>query len=263
MRDPKALEVQYQDDRYLQMRIETHRRYTVGPGIEEAVDHALELAPLDTLLDIGTGPGDFPGRLKASGHTGRAVGADLSCGMLEQARAKYPAVEFVEADAQNLPFESASFDRVSARHMLYHVPNLTQALAEAKRVLKPGGRFLALTNANGNLLGFWQAVMEAVDTNPAFEPLIKDVRSAPFDHNHLLGAIRGVFGNAKLEIVESALLFPDPEPVLNYFDSLRTMRTIPQASWDWGRARLAGVLQTHSWPWRVAKGIALIAAEKQ
>lgn len=262
MRDPQALEVQYQDDRYLRMRIETHQRYTVGPGIEDAVDQALGLSGTESLLDIGTGPGDFPGRLKAKGHKGQIVGADLSAGMVEQATLKYPGLEFIQADAQQLPFEDARFDRVTARHMLYHLPDMAKAITEARRVLKPAGRFLALTNANGNLWDFWQAVMEAVDSDPAFEPLIRDIRSAPFDHNHLLEAVQTVFGNARLEIVESALLFPKPEAVLTYFDSLRTMRAIPEASWDWGRERLEAILETRRWPWQVSKGIALISASK-
>ena len=51
-----------------------------------------------------------------------------------------------QAGADALPFPDASFDVLTARHMLYHVPSVPAALAEFRRVLKPGGRFLATTN---------------------------------------------------------------------------------------------------------------------
>ena len=57
--------------------------------------------------------------------------------------------EAQQGDAAALPFSDAAFDVVTARHMLYHVPDVAAVLAEFRRVLKPGGRFLAVTNAEG------------------------------------------------------------------------------------------------------------------
>ena len=50
------------------------------------------------------------------------------------------------ADAEDLPFADASYDLVAAMWMLYHVPDLDRALAEVRRVLRPGGHLLAVTN---------------------------------------------------------------------------------------------------------------------
>ena len=108
-------------------------------SLEAAVDAALALEPTHDLLDVGTGPGGFPGRLRESGHVGHLVGLDQSASMIQRAAASFWGVEFIVADAMNLPFEDMSFDAVSARHMLYHVPDVAQALKEARRVLKPAG----------------------------------------------------------------------------------------------------------------------------
>jgi ubiquinone/menaquinone biosynthesis C-methylase UbiE len=262
MHDQTQLAVQYEDDRNLQIRIRTHRLYTVGPGIEDAVDTALNLRGDESLLDISTGPGHFPGRLRKAGHGGRIVGADFSPGMVEKARAEYPNIEFLQADAQDLPFSDDTFDVVTARHMLYHVPSITKALSEAKRVLKPGGRFMALTNANGMMKEYWVAVREAVGDDPEFAQMLGDRLAPPNDHEHLFRLVEETFGEANLEVVRSTLEFPSIGPVFDWFDSTRTMYPISEKTWQWGRERLEAVLHTYTWPWRVSKGIALITANK-
>ncbi len=77
---------------------------------------------------------------------------DFSAGMIREAEANLlNSFTFAVADAQALPFEDASFDAVVANHMLYHVPNLPQALREVRRVLKPGGRLFAATNGAAHM----------------------------------------------------------------------------------------------------------------
>jgi ubiquinone/menaquinone biosynthesis C-methylase UbiE len=62
------------------------------------------------------------------------------------------------ADAQALPFGDAVFDAVVAAWMLYHVPDLERALAECERILRPGGTFVAVTNAAADLHELWELV---------------------------------------------------------------------------------------------------------
>jgi len=267
MHDQNQLTIQYADDSNLQTRIRTHKLYTVGPGIEDAVDAALNLRGDESLLDVGTGPGHFPGRLRKAhkgkeSHKGRIVGLDFSPGMVEKAQGQHPNVEFIQADAQDLPFSDDTFDVVTARHMLYHVPNIAKALSEARRVLKSDGKFMALTNANGMMKEYWVAVFAAVADEPEFEPMRQSIRSSHYDHEHLFGLVKEAFGGADLEVVRSALEFPSPEPVLDYFNSLRTAYPISDGAWVRGRGKLESVLNTYTWPWRVSKGIALITANK-
>ena len=57
----------------------------------------------------------------------------------------------IEGDAERLPFEDASFDRVSSNGVLHHTPDMSAALREIRRVLRPGGRFCVRTCTRENL----------------------------------------------------------------------------------------------------------------
>jgi len=91
------------------------------------------------VLDLCCGQGNVTGALLEAGLD--AVGADFSPKMLGYARRRVPAGKFVEADAENLIFDDAEFDAVVCNFGLIHVPDQPRALAEIRRVLKPGGSF--------------------------------------------------------------------------------------------------------------------------
>ena len=109
-------------------------------------------------------PAISPFAIRRSGHRGRLVGVDTSPGMIAKANSANGNVEFLQADAQSLPFPDASFDVVTARHMLYHVADIPLALREAHRVLRPAGRFLAVTNIRDNFGEYRKALNEAAET---------------------------------------------------------------------------------------------------
>jgi SAM-dependent methyltransferase len=89
-------------------------------------------------LDVATGPGYVAERAAARGA--RVVGIDIAEGMLELARQRIGGVELLRADAEELPFDDASFDAVVGGFVINHLPRPQRALAEASRVLVPGGR---------------------------------------------------------------------------------------------------------------------------
>ena len=89
------------------------------------------------ILDVATGPGYVAERAATRGA--RAIGVDISDGMLELARSRQPQLEFRWADAEELPFEDASFDAVVGGFVLNHLPNPERAIAEAARVVASGG----------------------------------------------------------------------------------------------------------------------------
>jgi len=73
--------------------------------------------------------------------------ADLSPGMLRSARAAAGDGPLLAGDVQAIPFPSDSFDVTLAMHMLYHVPDRPLAIRELRRVLRPGGVALVVTNS--------------------------------------------------------------------------------------------------------------------
>lgn len=91
------------------------------------------------VLDLCCGQGNVSEALATAGHD--VVGADFSPAMLALARARAPGIEFVEADAQDLPFEDSSFDAVVSNLGIVHIPDQPRALREVRRVLRPGGHF--------------------------------------------------------------------------------------------------------------------------
>src|SRR6516225_9638809 len=101
--------------------------------------------PLDA-LDAGCGTGFLSFELAARGH--RVTGVDFAPAMLAQARRKAAEravlVRFEEADAEQLPFPSHSFDLAISRHVLWTSPHPEAAIDEWIRVLRPGGRLVVV-----------------------------------------------------------------------------------------------------------------------
>ncbi len=103
-----------------------------------------------TVLDVAGGTGDIAFRIAEASPPAEVTVADVNAGMLavgrDRAAGRHLAarVDFVEANAEDLPFASGRFDAVTIAFGIRNVPRIDRALAEARRVLKPGGRFLCL-----------------------------------------------------------------------------------------------------------------------
>src|SRR2546423_3962813 len=99
--------------------------------------------PFGEALEIGSGTGYFSLNLLQIGLIGRLVATDISPGMLGElaATAKRLGLDLETAatDAERLPFQDQSFDLVFGHAVLHHLPALPAALAEFRRVLRPGG----------------------------------------------------------------------------------------------------------------------------
>ena len=110
----------------------------------------LDLNPGESVLDIGTGPGLLAvGVAAALGATGRVSGVDPSDDMLALARGReVPAgsasIQYDSGSAERLPYPDAGFDVAVSTQVLEYVPDIPVALAEMYRVLRPGGRVLAV-----------------------------------------------------------------------------------------------------------------------
>jgi demethylmenaquinone methyltransferase/2-methoxy-6-polyprenyl-1,4-benzoquinol methylase len=93
-------------------------------------------------LDVATGTGDLA--IELAGRGAEVVGLDFSERMLELARAKAPAVEFVQGNALELPYPDASFDAVTVGFGARNFADLDRGLSELARVTRPGGRVVIL-----------------------------------------------------------------------------------------------------------------------
>lgn len=110
----------------------------------------LALTPGEAVLDLGSGPGLLAiDMARAVGPTGQVCGIDLSDSMLALARGRpVPAggapVEYRHGGADAVPYPDGSFDAAVCTQVLEYVADIPAALAEALRVLRPGGRLLVL-----------------------------------------------------------------------------------------------------------------------
>lgn len=99
---------------------------------------AVQAEPQTKVLDLCCGHGNVTAGLVKTGAD--VTGLDFSAAMLEMARHAVPDAHFVEGDAMALEFEDASFDAVTIGFGIPHVPDPVKVVAEARRVLRPGGR---------------------------------------------------------------------------------------------------------------------------
>jgi len=95
------------------------------------------------VLDLCCGQGTLTAALSRAGA--EVVGLDFSPEMVAKARATAPDVEVVAGDATALPFDDDSFDNVVCNFGMMHIADQPKALAEIRRVLKPGGSFVMAT----------------------------------------------------------------------------------------------------------------------
>lgn len=123
------------DDRYVQY---ARTRFVRVAGTEGW--------PYERSLEVGCGTGSFSLSLHRAGVIRQPAVTDVSAGMIALARRNAAGlgveIDARVGDAEQLPFDDASFDLVVGHDVLHYVEDVEQALREAVRVLRPGGRFV-------------------------------------------------------------------------------------------------------------------------
>lgn len=153
---PAGISAQYADSSNLAARMSLHERFgSGGVNWHRWVHDQIEPRPGERVLEVGCGPARLwmenldrrPDRLALTL-------TDVSGGMVGEARRAFGRAAhtaFALTDCQRLAFRDAAFDVVTANHMLYHVPDVDGAIAEFRRVLRPGGRLVVATNGAGHM----------------------------------------------------------------------------------------------------------------
>lgn len=150
MENREAVKRQYANPNRLNVRIAfqqkfSQNQYGFGPWLMDQYD----FPPNARVLELGCGTGGmWQGKQELIDRFGELMLTDFSDGMLQDAQKNLQSmrgVQFRLADIQNLPFEDDSYDFVIANMMLYHVPDRPKAIAEVRRVLRPGGTFVCAT----------------------------------------------------------------------------------------------------------------------
>ncbi|MEA3334904.1 MAG: ubiquinone/menaquinone biosynthesis methyltransferase [Chloroflexota bacterium] len=125
-----------------------NRLMTIGQDVRwrQMLVHAAALPKGGYLLDIATGTGDIGIEALSMVPDVRVVAADFSLPMMEAGRFKDETgrLAWLGADTLHLPFENDTFDAVSSGFLLRNLVDVVQALAEQRRVVRPGGHVVCL-----------------------------------------------------------------------------------------------------------------------
>ncbi|CAN5360520.1 hypothetical protein BH11ACT8_BH11ACT8_03380 [soil metagenome] len=146
MIDRDHVRAQYADEANLDTRTSVWHPTLDGKEPScEALDIVVAAAP-DRVLEVGCGTGAFAARVSAALPHSTLVAIDQSERFVELTGRR--GLDARTGDVQDLPFDDESFDLVAAMWMLYHVSDLHLGLSEVRRVLRPGGTLVAVTNGD-------------------------------------------------------------------------------------------------------------------
>lgn len=208
-----SLSSQYATSANLAARIALHQQCSVNPyGLQRWIFDRLALQRGERVLEIACGTGSLWRENADRPPDGVAlVLSDVAMSMI-RTTARAIDAEFVNCALPELPFASATFDRVIANHMLYHVDDRARGLAEIRRVLRPHGVLYAATNGIEHLRELKELMREfAIDGG--------DI-SASFTLENGEAQLRSAFDDVVRDDHPDSLRVNDPELLLDYIASM-------------------------------------------
>jgi SAM-dependent methyltransferase len=200
LNDPELVRHEYSTECGLEGRRAAYR-WAEGPNAPELAFQAVAEGDPRRVLEVGCGPGELSARIQQ--ELGASVVAiDISARMVELARSR--GVDSRVGDVQSLPFEDSLFDCAVAAWMLYHVPEVDRALRELARVLRPGGRLVAVTNYPDHL-----EELRSLRNHPT------DLETA-FSGDNGGDLLRRHFADVEERDAGGTIRFPDRDAVVDY-----------------------------------------------
>lgn len=226
------LQSQYGSKTNLQIRVETHEKYSFPR--QDFTAWVLDQIPWrgrERVIDVGCGSGIYtrPTQQRA----GQYLAGDLSLGMLRSLPTDVPRINL---DVQHLPLAHESVDVILANHMLYHVPNQDAAAHHFARVLRPGGVLLAATNTDHNRPELNDLVTTLAHELhlPIPEGALGDsLLSFTLENGQTL--LQRHFAQVERHDLASEFVFPAPEPIIAYIGTTRELlleNAPPGITWE-------------------------------
>ena len=214
-------EQQYKSTGNFSSRTRLHELFTVTDiNWFDFVFQHINPQPGQTILELGSGTGllwqETINQLPAQCHIHLT---DFSEAMIDSLQKTIVDKRFSikKMDAQNITFPDHTFDIVVANHMLYHVPDVSKALQEIRRVLKPDGKLIAATNGDKHMAELYSMLFEF---DPTQGP---QSRILPFNLENGEQILAEHFSKVECQHHNSHLRITVIEPLLAYYRSMQTM----------------------------------------
>ena len=195
---------QYSTESNLETRRSVWRDSPDGRNPATLAADAVRTEHPSRILEVGCGTGVFAARLCSENPDAELLAIDQSSRFVELTAER--GVPARQADIQHLPLEDASYDVVVAMWMLYHVPDLDRGLAECRRVLRPGGLFVAVTNGDDHLADL---MIEAGGSRNVTQ----------FSRENGEAVLRHHFDEVTVEPVDTRAVFDDHAAAVAYLSS--------------------------------------------
>ena len=186
------------------------------PGMADEILKWLDPVNGERVLDLGCGDGQLTARIAATGAG--VVGVDASAEMLAAARSR--GMEVLEGSAESLPCPDSSFDAVFSNAVLHWVRGQDAMMDEVRRVLKPGGRFVAEMGGYGNIAAI-NVAFRAVCARHADPGSEDEVNYFPTPESYALRLSRHGFHVDRIALMPR----PTPLPASGMDGWLRTFRS--------------------------------------
>jgi SAM-dependent methyltransferase len=177
----------------------------------------------ETVAEVGCGNGAYLAELARRGHTGPALGLDLSAGMIRAARRRVPGARLAVADAAALPVRDDATDLTLVMHMLYHVPDPAAAVRELRRITHRDGQVLVVLNGEDHLRELRELIITALRDFTDEEP--PGLGRLRLDEGEELLARE--FTSVIRHDFTSELVMPGLQPVEDYVRSMPVSQDLP------------------------------------
>jgi SAM-dependent methyltransferase len=234
LNDPALVRAQYADEHGLAAR-KANYAGAEGPDARELAFRAVAEHAPSRVLEVGGGEGELAERIMRE-LDAEVIMLDQSERMVELACGR--GVDARVGDAQSLRFENESFDCAVAAWMLYHVADIPLALSELARILRPGGRLVAVTNGADHLVelrelaghdGWWTGMA--------------------FSRENGEELLRASFARVEARDADGWVSIPDDDTIWSYLRSMSSVRPPIE-------------LPPHDLPFRVRRRPTVFVADK-
>ncbi|MBF6094972.1 class I SAM-dependent methyltransferase [Nocardia cyriacigeorgica] len=252
----------------LQVRIDTHRRYSeVHDDVNGAVVETFRLTGSEYLIDVGCGTAEFLRHLVDRGHYGRLTGVDTSQAAVDAA-SRIKGVGAIRGAAERMPISDGACDVITSRHVLYHLEEPLRALREFHRVVRPDGIVCVVVNHARTCDNTHRLVADVAARYGLTSP--GGMLNETVNSDTVPDMMSGVFGNVAVRRFDNALMIPDVAAAVRFAESLFAFCGVGQDSPHKAAVRADVETELQRWfathqgrSWRDPKGYTVITSVRR